>query len=168
MPPDTHPSASRARAVERVGQSLELEGLPRMPARVFAFVLTGNQDTHTARDLAEGLEASPAAISGAARYLTDNRLLIKERTPGSRADRYRLAQGDLWATIMQARIPMMEHMLAGIDEAIGLLDREPADDPGRARLLETREFFAFMQQDLAGMLERWAVVSSARQPVAPR
>jgi DNA-binding transcriptional regulator GbsR (MarR family) len=162
MPDSDALATNRAQAVERVGQSLELEGIPRMPARAFAFVLTGNQDTYAARDLAEGLEASPAAISGAARYLTDNRLLVKERTPGSRADRYRLAQGDLWATIMRARLPMMEHMIAGIDEAIDHLATEPADDPGRARLLETREFFAFMQQDLAGMLDRWAAVRTSR------
>ncbi|WP_323792158.1 helix-turn-helix domain-containing protein [Nocardioides sp.] len=150
------PTRSRSRAVERVGQSLELEGIPRMPARAFAFVLTDPSETRTARDLAEGLEASPAAVSGAVRYLVDNRLLVKERTPGSRAERYRLADGDLWATIIRARLPLMEHMIAGIDEAIGYLGAHPTGEVGTARLRETREFFAFMQQDLAEMLERWA------------
>lgn len=150
-------AADLARAVESVGQSLELDGIPRMPARVFAFVLTGNQETYSARDLAEGLEVSPAAVSGAVRYLTDTRLLVRERAPRTRGDLYRLAAGDVWATIMRARLPLGEQVLAGIDEAIGILEEQPVEEVGRGldRLRETRDFFAFVQKDLAGMLDRW-------------
>lgn len=150
-------TASLSRAVERVGQSLELDGIPRMPARVFAFVLTGSQETYTAKDLAQGLEVSPAAVSGAVRYLTDTRLLVRERAPRSRGDLYRLVDGDVWATIMRARLPLGEQILAGIDDAIRILQERPAEETGRGvdRLLETRHFFAFVQKDLTGMLDRW-------------
>lgn len=146
------------RAVERVGQTLELEGIPRMPARVFAYVLTCSQESYSARDLAEGLEVSPAAISGAVRYLTDNRLVVRERAPRSRGDLYRLVDGDVWATIMRARVPLVDQIRSGVEDAIAILERRPDHEVGLglARLRETRDFFAFVEADLGEMLERWA------------
>ena len=42
-------------------------GVPRMPARVFASVLAEDAGALTAAELAERLQVSPAAISGAVR-----------------------------------------------------------------------------------------------------
>ncbi len=153
-----------ARAVERVGQCLELDGIPRMPARVFAFILSGNQHSYSAKDLAEGLQVSPAAISAAVRYLGDTRLLMRERAPRGRGDLYRLVDGDIWATILRARIPLGEQMVSAIDEAIRLLEKQPEEEvgPGLDRLRETRDFFAFAQEDLAGMLDRWVAWRAER------
>ena len=39
-----------AAAVERLGQTLESMGIPRMPARVFAFILADDQSTYTAAE----------------------------------------------------------------------------------------------------------------------
>ncbi len=145
------------RAVERLGQSLELDGIPRMPARVFAFVLTSREEASTSREIAEGLQVSAAAVSGAVRYLHENRLIVRERTPRSRGERYRLAGGDIWTTIMRARQPLMEEIVRGIDDAVALLvDEAGAEHPGVTRLRETREFFAFVQTELVGVMERWA------------
>ena len=53
-----------AHAVERLGQVLEKSGVPRMPARVFAYILADDRSVYTAAELAQGLHVSPAAISG--------------------------------------------------------------------------------------------------------
>jgi hypothetical protein len=53
-----------------------------MPARVVAYVLAEVSDRSTAGDIAAGLRVSPAAISGAVRYLVQAGLLGKEREPG--------------------------------------------------------------------------------------
>jgi DNA-binding transcriptional regulator GbsR (MarR family) len=74
------------RAVERFAQTMEMSGMPRMAARVFAYVLAEDSDRYTAADLADGLRVSPAAVSGAVRYLVDARLLFREREPGTRSD----------------------------------------------------------------------------------
>jgi hypothetical protein len=42
-----------AQAVERLGRVLEDSGVPRMPARVFAYILAEDRDRYTAADLAE-------------------------------------------------------------------------------------------------------------------
>ncbi len=140
------------RAVEGIAQTLVEVGMPRMPARVFAFVLADDADRYSAADLAQGLRVSPAAISGAVRYLVDARLLFKTREPGKRADLYRIFDDDVWGTIMTARLPLLKHWedaLARAIEEIGPHRR------GGQRLEETREFYAFMRKETEAMMERW-------------
>jgi DNA-binding transcriptional regulator GbsR (MarR family) len=140
------------RAVERFAHTMEMSGMPRMAARVFAYVLAEDSDRHTAADLAEGLQVSPAAISGAVRYLLDARLLFREREPGMRSDLYRVYDDDVWSTIMAARRPILDQFIVGIDEAIGLVGE---DTRGGRPLVETREFLRFVQREMGDMLERW-------------
>ena len=84
-----------ARFVERFGASLEEAGMARMPARVFVALLAADSGRMTSAQLAEQLQISPAAVSGAVRYLIQVRLITREREPGSRRDVYAL-HDDLW------------------------------------------------------------------------
>ena len=140
------------RAVERIALMLSETGMPRMPARVFAFALADDGDRYSAAELAEGLRVSAAAISGAVRYLVDARLLFKEREPGTRADLYRIYDDDVWGTIMGARIPLLELWESALDDAIGQIGTHRR---GGQRLVETREFFAFTRVETLKMMERW-------------
>jgi DNA-binding transcriptional regulator GbsR (MarR family) len=128
-------------------------GMPRMPARVFAYVLADDADRYTAAELAEGLRVSPAAISGALRYLVDVGLLIKDREPGVRADIYRVNDEDVWGTIMSARRPALDRWVWAIDDAI---EQFGPSGRGMHRLRETREFYAFVREETAAMMKRWA------------
>src|ERR671910_2108093 len=94
------------RFVERFAMVLAESGIPRMPARVFAYVLAEDAERYTAADLARGLRVSLAAISGAVRYLVQVGLLAKEREPGSRSDHYRIFDEDIWGTIFSQRLPV--------------------------------------------------------------
>ncbi|MGL4176690.1 MAG: GbsR/MarR family transcriptional regulator [Dermatophilaceae bacterium] len=140
------------RAVERFGGTLEALGMPRMASRMFAFVLADDRIEYTAGELAAGLRISPAAVSGAASYLVASRLVSRERRPGRRGDVFRVHDGDIWATIMTARMSAVTHFIAAVDDAAEML---PPGSPGRGRLEETSEFFAFVDREFAGMLERW-------------
>jgi len=146
-------------AVERLGRALEDNGVPRMPARVFAYLLAEDRDHCTAAELAAALQVSPAAISGAVRYLIHNGLIINERRPSARGDFYRLADGDVWGTMITARLPQLDHYLTSLDTAVALL--EPGS-PGRARFEETRDCFALAREGIADLAERWARHHDAR------
>src|SRR5262252_10496207 len=76
--------------VERFASVLVAAGFPPMPARVFVALLVTDSGRLTAADLAEVLRVSPAAVSGAVRYLIQVGLVHKERVPGSRRDYYRM------------------------------------------------------------------------------
>ena len=141
-----------ARAVERLGQTLESMGLPRMAARVFAYVLAEDRSTHTAADLAAGLEISPAAVSGAVRYLTQTHLLARERNPRGRGHLFRVRDGDVWGTIQSARLPVLDRIIEDVETALDLL---PAGSAGRSRVEETRDYLRFVREDSRRLEERW-------------
>ncbi|PJJ57696.1 DNA-binding transcriptional regulator GbsR (MarR family) [Mumia flava] len=142
-----------ARFVERFGASFREAGVPPMAARAFAYILAVDSDRVSARELADGLDASPAAVSGAVKYLIETGLL--ERVTGSGGDRqhyYRVFSGDIWATILQRRLPLVERWYESMQEGI--------DDLGGVRragsaLYESELYFAFMTQEAPRMLERW-------------
>ena len=70
------------RFIERFALNLVEAGMARMPARVFAGVLVAADGRQTAAELAELLQVSPAAISGAVRYLTQLRSPVSA-SPGN-------------------------------------------------------------------------------------
>jgi DNA-binding transcriptional regulator GbsR (MarR family) len=131
---------------------MEEMGLPRMPARVFAFILADDQSACTAAELARGVDVSPAAVSGAVRYLTDTHLIIRERNPAGRGDVFRVRDGDIWATIQAARLPVLDHIIESVAKAVDLL---PPGSAGRARVDETRDYFTFVREDARGLAARW-------------
>ena len=139
------------RFVEDFAFLLTESGVPRMPARVFACVLADDAGALTAAELAERLQVSPAAISGAVRWLMQMHLLTRGREPGARRDVYRI-RDDQWyeATVFKtAALRRFEDVLAEGVEQLG------ADGPAAQRLSETQAFFAFFRAELPALLERW-------------
>lgn len=154
---------ARSRFVEQFAVLLNDGGLQRMPARVFAYVLASDAETHTAADLAEGLRVSPAAISGAVRLLVDLAILVKDRSPGERMDHYRLYSEDVLATIMSRQEPMFRHIDAMFAHGLGAL--EPGR--GRRRVQETRAFYGFLHAELDHLASRWDERKTVRSEPAP-
>jgi DNA-binding transcriptional regulator GbsR (MarR family) len=139
------------RFIESFAAALVDGGVPRMPARVFAALLATDSGRLTAAELAERLQVSPAAISGAVRYLAQVSLVSREREPGSRRDHYRLLN-DLWYEAALRREPLLtrwERAMRDGMEALG------ADTPAGARMAESMAFFEFLQEELPAVLARW-------------
>jgi hypothetical protein len=168
--------AELLRYVERFALVLRESGIAPMPARVFAYALADDADRYTAGELAAGLQVSPAAISGAVRQLVQWGFFAREREPGTRSDLYVLDDRNLWSRFVGTEVATLERIeetvAAGID-AIG------PDRPGARRLAETRDFFAFLRQELAEAVRRWPaerdrlaagrrVGSGAQEPAARR
>ena len=145
-----------AEFVEHFALLLDEAGMPRMPARVFAAILADDDGRLTARELAERLSVSPAAVSGAVRYLTQAGMVSRGREPGERRDDYRL-HDDVWYELYAYRGEMLRRWEQAMDEGADALGR---DTPAGRRLEETREFFAFLREELPALMERWR----ARQP----
>jgi DNA-binding transcriptional regulator GbsR (MarR family) len=140
------------RVVEQLGLLLSEIGMPRMPARVFAYVLAEDADRYTARELADGLRVSLAAISGAVRYLVQAGLLDKGRDPESRSDHYRIYDDDVWSAIMAQRIPLVERWAGVLAVAVEQL---PEGSRGRRRLRETEAYYRFVARASLEMMKQW-------------
>lgn len=159
QPKDGREPGEECRFVEDFALLLTGAGMPRMPSRVFACVLADDSGQLTARELAERLRVSPAAISGAVRYLTQVGLLARGREPGARRDHYAV-RDDLWYRIYTIRSEAMtawEEVLTAGAAAVG------RKSPAGRRLDETREFFAFYREEVAGIMERWEQKRKSRR-----
>lgn len=141
------------RFVERFAVMLAESGMPRMPARVFAYVLAEDAEQYTASELASGLRVSPASISTAVRHLLQIGLLARERVPGARSDHYRIYDEDVWGTIVTQWLPVLRIYQKAAAEGAELL---PAGSLGARRIRETREFFAFLLREQPKLMQRWA------------
>jgi DNA-binding transcriptional regulator GbsR (MarR family) len=155
-----HDEQSLARFVERFALLLTDAGMPRMPSRVFAAVLADDRGRMTAGELAERLGVSPAAISGAVRYLMQVGLLDRHREPGERRDHYEL-RDDFWYELYAHRGEMLRRWEEAMADGVALLGTER---PAGRRLNESREFFAFLREELPALMERWR----ARRDASPR
>jgi predicted transcriptional regulator len=138
--------------VERLGRLLADWGLPRMAARVLFVLMTADEPFLTAGELAERLGVSPAAISGAVRYLTQIHMVARDVVAGSRRDRYRLVD-DSWYEVTLEKMTLITTLAdiarEGVDAAGG-----PAT-PAGARLAGMRDFYDFVQEELPELLRRW-------------
>lgn len=139
------------RFVERFALVLAESGLPRMPARVFAYALADDAERYTAAELAAGLRVSPAAISGAVRHLVQLGYLTRERLPGQRTDTYRVDDGDVWGTLILQQDRVLATYQETAAEGAELLD----GSPGGRRLRETEQFFAFLRAEQPRLIQRW-------------
>ncbi len=138
--------------VERFGNTLTEAGMPRLAARVFAQLLADDDGRMTAAELTESLEVSPAAVSGAVRYLTQVSMIGKERERGSRRDVY-VVHTDAWHEAIMNRDHLMGQlasgMQAGVDAVGGM-----ATAPGQ-RLRLSIEFLDFVAESMLAMSVEW-------------
>lgn len=150
--------AALARFIERFAVTLTEAGWPRMPARVFACLLADEQGGLTAGELAARLQVSPAAISGAVRYLRQVGLVTREREPGARSDHYRVDE-NIWYESLVQRSAQLHGWEAALADGV---DAAGADTRAGRRLDESREFFAFLRTEFQRVLERWHARPQAR------
>jgi DNA-binding transcriptional regulator GbsR (MarR family) len=141
----------RAAFIEGFALKLNESGMQRMAARVFAALLTAPGGGLTAREIAETLDVSAGAVSGATSYLTRTGLVERTRTPRERVDRYDI-RGTSWAEAMAVETELLHSLSSWLDKGASAV----AGDPEAVDRLEaTRDFFAFMADEMPQLVERW-------------
>ncbi|MGH9246615.1 MAG: GbsR/MarR family transcriptional regulator [Acidimicrobiales bacterium] len=143
--------AAVARFIERFASGLVEAGMARMPARIFAALLATDAGRLTAAELAELLHVSPAAVSGAIRYLTQLSMVTREREPGSRREHYALYD-DVWYEAGIRRDQLLARWEASARVGVDVLGR---DTPAGARMAETLAYIEFVDEELPKLLKRW-------------
>ncbi|MFB7931378.1 GbsR/MarR family transcriptional regulator [Streptomyces sp. NPDC056039] len=140
-----------SRFVESFAAQLVEAGMPRMPARVFAALLASDEGSLTSAELGDQLRISPAAVSGAVRYLAQTHMVSREREPGSRRERYRV-HGEQWYEALANREAVLKRWEGALREGVSSLG--PTTPAGR-RLSETLAFFEFLEGEVEAMMARW-------------
>jgi DNA-binding transcriptional regulator GbsR (MarR family) len=166
MPQPATASSTRHRAftdaVEHLGGALADAGLARLPARVFAALLATEDGRLTASELAGLLGVSPAAISGAVRYLTQVRMIRRERERGSRRDVY-VVLDDAWHDVLMQKDQIYAPILSALVAARGAVGE---DSRAGERMQLSVEFLEFIQREMDGIAQRWEERKAARRSTA--
>jgi DNA-binding transcriptional regulator GbsR (MarR family) len=137
--------------IERASSEMVAQGFPRMPARVLMALTATEEGKATAEELAARLQASPAAISGAVKYLGVVGFVRNTTIPGTRKHVYSL--GDTpWYAASFTRGQVYAQIEASMRTSI---DRMPAGSRARERIEEVADFFRFLQERLPGLLDDW-------------
>jgi len=147
------------RFIERFALDLTESGMARMPARAFAALLADDDGRLTAAELAEQLQVSPAAISGAVRYLTQLRMVARGREPGERRDHYQVSS-DMWYEVVARRDQILARWEQDLQDGIKAVG---PDTPAGARLEENRRYFAFLRDEAPRVMAKWRKLRSAKR-----
>jgi DNA-binding transcriptional regulator GbsR (MarR family) len=140
------------RFVEHFAMTFADLGFPRMPARVLGTLMAADEPGLTAGEIGDRLGVSAAAISGAVRYLAHIGLIVREPVPGSRRDIYRMPN-DTWYVASMVKSGAYQKIADVVSEGAKVVGDETTA-PGQ-RIGEMRDFFHFMQDEMAQLLERW-------------
>jgi hypothetical protein len=151
-------AAEVARFRERYAAVLAETGWPRMPARVFAALSVVDSGRLTAAEIADVLRASPAAVSGAVRYLITLGLIGREREPGSRRDHFRTS-ASAWTEVLASRDRTLGRIEAAMREGVRAVG---PDTPAGRRFTDMIEFFTFLRAEVSGLDERWRLYQAAK------
>jgi hypothetical protein len=144
--------------IERFAGLLYEAGMPRMPARVFTALLATNAGALTAADLGTLLGVSPAAVSGAVRYLAQVGLVATAGEPGSRRLSYSVP-GDVWGQLAEARNATLARMSATLLDGVAVLG---AHTPAGDRLASSARYFDFLLAEMADAEARWRALAAGR------
>jgi DNA-binding transcriptional regulator GbsR (MarR family) len=144
----THMSAERF--VEEIGLVFDSMHLPRMAGRVLGAILLGPADGATAADLAETLGASKGSISNMTQLLIHYRFVERTVKAGERRDRFVIRTG-AWARMMLWRFELLQRLQDLAVDGLELLGPDANPRP----LQEVRDMYAFLEQELPRLFERW-------------
>jgi DNA-binding transcriptional regulator GbsR (MarR family) len=160
-PADPVPTAHRlppVDVVERLGAGLAAAGLPLLPSRVFAALLATEDGRLTSAELTELLHVSPAAVSGAVRYLGQVRMLRRERERGSRRDVY-VVMDDAWHDVLMQKEQIYAPILTALVAARAAVG--PGTRAGERMQLSV-EFLEFIQREMDAIAVRWEEYKATR------
>lgn len=141
--------------IEKFAAVLVAAGFPPMPARVFVALLISADGRLSSADLVEQLRISPAAVSGAVRYLTGLHLVHKERVPGSRREYYRMP-ADIWHQVMTMQTQVLVRWTGLLKEGMDLVGRDT--DAGE-RMADHAAYFEFLTTEMPALFARWEASS---------
>lgn len=151
--------------VERMGLTLESEGLPRIAGRIFGLLLV-SEDPHSLDHLAAELRVSKGSVSTNARLLEQRGLLERVCRPADRRDYYSVPP-DLFVHTMAQRLARWQRFHEVIGAARATL---PIRSPEvRHRLEAYEQDYTYVSQIIRDALARWkagrdALVKAEVQP----
>lgn len=145
-------AADVAEFVEDFGMAMESAGVPRAAGRLMAWLLVCDPPEQSAEDLGRALQASAGGVSTNVRLLMQYRFVERVGKAGDRRAYYRVA-ADAWSRVMAAQEEETSRFRVFGERGLRLLaGQSPAR---RERLVEMRDFFAFLEREMPALRRRY-------------
>jgi DNA-binding transcriptional regulator GbsR (MarR family) len=138
--------------VEEMGQALASYGMTPMAGRMWGYLLICDPAEQTAGDLADALQASRGAISGTARMLATAGMIRRTRKGGDRREFFS-APSETFDQFLRNADRIYRHFREIAERGLAAIDDRPPT--ARARLEEFRDVFAFMEQEVPAVVDRF-------------
>lgn len=142
----------QAAFVEEMGQYLASVGMTPMSGRMLAWMLICDPVEQTAADLADNLQASRGAISGAARSLETAGFIRRSRRRGDRREYFSIPPGAM-RNLLAGAGQIYHRMTAIAAHGVGVVADLPPES--RERIEEFHDFVAFVEQVFPALLQRY-------------
>ena len=142
--------------VERMGLTMEREGMPRIAGRLVGFFLV-HEGAFSLDDLAEALQVSKGSVSTNARQLEQFGIIERTSEPGDRRDYYQMGT-DVWERLLARWQSKWEENRILFTEAAASLPEEM--EAGRARLIRAEQFHLLLVDLADRAIGRWRSIDS--------
>jgi DNA-binding transcriptional regulator GbsR (MarR family) len=144
-------SPAQSRFIEEMGQFLGGYGMTPMAGRMWGWLLLCDPPEQTAAQIAEALQASRGAVSGAARILTTAGFIRRTTRRGDRREYFSSPPEALDSMLSNASViyrqlrVIAEHGLEAAGETPG----------ARARMQEFHDVMAFIEVEVPRVIDRF-------------
>jgi DNA-binding transcriptional regulator GbsR (MarR family) len=137
--------------IERVGLSVQVDGLPRIAGRLFGLLLL-SPGPQSLDEIAETLGVSKGSASTDARLLVRHGWLKRTSQAGDRRDYYELSP-DFFAGVVAYRLGRWDALYESVAEGRKMLPRQP--DVVRDRLKYLDDVQQFFLKGIHQLLDDW-------------
>jgi len=138
--------------VEEFALAYEAAGIPRTAGRILGWLMVCDPPEQTASQLVEALGSSKASISTMTRLLVQMHLIERVPRRGSRQDYFRIRPGT-WSERVKNGLAGLSLYKSLAEKGLRLLENAP---PERSeRLQEMRDLYAFFEEELQGLFDRY-------------
>ena len=153
-------TAAELHYVEEVALGFERQGLFRMAGRVIGWLLICDPPEQTFGQIAEVLQASKGSISAAMKFLVPSGIVERISRPGDRRDYYRCRAG-AWTDMARDQSRQYADFRRLAERGLELLAEARADR--RERLQGMHDLYAWLEQEMPAVWERWRREHQERQ-----
>lgn len=144
--------AGKLRFAEEASALFERNGMAPMTGRILGWLLVADPPEQGAEAIAEALDASRGSVSMSTRLLMEVGVVERVRVRGERRARYRVRPG-VWPAILQQNLRRLTEMRLLAERGLEVMGS--VTSPQRDNLVEMRELYAYFEDALPGLVERW-------------
>ena len=138
--------------VEEMGQVLASYGMTPMAGRMWGWLLICEPPEQTAAEIADALQARRGAISGTARILATAGMIKRSTRRGDRRE-YFSAPPETFDSFLEGAGRIYRRFREMAERGLEAIADRPASS--RARLQELRDVFAFVEQEVPVVVDRF-------------